>query len=55
MPVGELLRRMDSRELTEWMAYFALQQQQAGAEPKSASAADIKAAFAHRVRKAGSS
>lgn len=24
MPVGELLRRMDSRELTEWMAFFAV-------------------------------
>ena len=22
MPVGELLDRMDSRELTEWMAYY---------------------------------
>lgn len=25
MTVGELLRRMDSLELTEWMAFFELQ------------------------------
>ena len=25
MPVGELLRRMSSRELTEWMAFFSLE------------------------------
>lgn len=25
MPVGEMLRRMSSRELSEWMAYWQLQ------------------------------
>lgn len=25
MPVGELLRRMSSRELSEWMAFFRLE------------------------------
>jgi hypothetical protein len=25
MPVGEMLRRMDSREITEWMAYLQIQ------------------------------
>lgn len=24
MPVGEMLRRMDSREITEWRAFFLL-------------------------------
>lgn len=27
MTVGELLRRMDSREISEWMAYFHLEHQ----------------------------
>jgi hypothetical protein len=46
MPVGEMLNRMDSAELTEWIAYFKLQ------EPEKPKAKDvIKAQFANRVRR----
>lgn len=46
MPVGEMLNRMDSAELTEWIAYFKLQ------EPEKQKAKDvIKAQFANRVRR----
>lgn len=27
MPVGEMLRRMDSKELTEWRAYFKVEKE----------------------------
>ena len=33
MPVGEMLRRMDSAELTEWMAYIELKHKPAAKEP----------------------
>lgn len=46
MPVGELLRRMDSSEITEWMAFFRLNEQ-----PKPKAADVIKAQFAHRVKR----
>lgn len=46
MPVGEMLRRMDSAELTEWLAYFSLEN-----EPKKHDAKAIRAMFAHRVVK----
>lgn len=46
MPVGEMLQRLDSAELTEWIAYFKLQ------EPEKPKASDvIKAQFANRVRR----
>lgn len=45
-----MLTRMDSAEITEWMAYYALESEDAK-KPKSATAAEIKAAFAHRVKK----
>ena len=46
MPVGEMLKRLDSAELTEWVAYFKLQ------EPEKPKASDvIKAQFANRVRR----
>lgn len=46
MPVREMLRRMDSAEISEWMAYFNL------SEPEKPKAADIiKAQFANRVKK----
>jgi len=31
MPVGELLERMDSRELAEWQAYLSLESEQSDA------------------------
>jgi hypothetical protein len=33
MPVGEMLRRMSSAELTEWMAYYSIQSEQATDSP----------------------
>jgi hypothetical protein len=47
MPVGEMLRRMDSAELTEWVAYFNSQE-----EPKAKASDVLKAQFAHRVKRA---
>jgi hypothetical protein len=44
MPVGEMLRRIDSAELTEWIAYFRLQE-----APKKSTAETLKAQFGHRV------
>lgn len=29
MPVGEMLRRMTSRELTEWAAFFEIENEEA--------------------------
>lgn len=57
MPVGEMLRRLDSRELTEWRAYFELKGEERDKATRqgrkggkgAASAADIRAAFANRV------
>jgi hypothetical protein len=46
MPVGEMLRRMDSAEITEWMAYFKLE-----TLPKKKASDVIKAQFAHRVKR----
>lgn len=50
MTVGELLRRMDSREITEWLAYFQLRHEEANPAPPS-TAATLRAQFAHRVVK----
>jgi hypothetical protein len=48
MPVGEMLSRMDSAEISEWMAYFKILN--TGAEkPKAADM--IKAQFAKRVKR----
>lgn len=46
MPVGEMLRRMDSAEITEWMAYFREDQ-----APKKKASDVIKAQFANRVKR----
>lgn len=46
MPVGEMLRRMDSAELTEWMAYFELR----NAHEKPKSLKDQFAALASRKK-----
>jgi hypothetical protein len=44
MPVGVMLKSMDSAELTEWIAYFRLQ------EPEKPKAKDVlKAQFANRI------
>lgn len=49
MPVGEMLNRMSSAEITEWMAYYALERDES--KPKTTSAAELRAAFAHRVKR----
>jgi LPS sulfotransferase NodH len=46
MPVGEMLSRMSSAELTEWLAYFALER-----EPKKPDVKAIRASLQHLVRK----
>jgi hypothetical protein len=46
MPVGEMLRRMDSAEITEWLAYFRADQ-----APKAKAKDVIKAQFANRVKR----
>jgi hypothetical protein len=33
MPVGEMLLRMDSQEITEWIAYFQIQRDGPSAKP----------------------
>jgi hypothetical protein len=45
-----MLRRMDSREIAEWRAFFLLRQE-SQKKPKSSSAQELKALFAHRVVK----
>lgn len=52
MGVREMLDKIDSAELTEWQAYFALRAEDSGAAPRKASQADFRAAFASRVRRA---
>lgn len=47
MTVCDLLRRLDSAELTEWMAYYDLQ---ANPPPKPQSAAEVRAGFAALAR-----
>jgi hypothetical protein len=49
MPVGELLSRLTSAELTEWMAYFRLENEPE--PPKLRASTALKAMFAHRVKK----
>jgi len=46
MPVGEMLRRIDSAELTEWLAYFRIDE-----APKPKASDVIKAQFANRVKR----
>lgn len=48
MPVGEMLQRMDSSEITEWLAYFSVINEP---EKKVNSAELLKAQFAHRVKR----
>jgi hypothetical protein len=50
MPVGQMLRQMDARELAEWKAYFLIRKEQAE-KPKTTKANEFKALFAHRVVK----
>ena len=44
-----MLRRMDSREISEWQAYFAIKAE--GDKPKGTPADRLKAMFGHRVVK----
>jgi hypothetical protein len=50
MPVGEMLRRMDARELAEWRAYFSFKRRQAE-EPKKDAATELRRMFGGRVIK----
>lgn len=50
MPVGEMLRQMDSREISEWMAYMAIKSEPAPAKPEEAKA-KMRALFGNRVIK----
>lgn len=51
MPVGEMLTRMSSAEVTEWMAFLQLEEEAAKPKPKSNTPAELRAMFAHRVVK----
>lgn len=50
MPVGEMLSRMSSAELTEWMAYFKVIEEPE--KPKVKASQLLRAMFAHRIKKA---
>lgn len=50
MPVGEMLRRMDARELAEWRAYFSFKRKQAE-PPKKDAATELRQMFGARVIK----
>lgn len=50
MPVGEMLARMDSREISEWIAYFAVKNEPKKADPDEAKA-KLRAMFGGRVIK----
>lgn len=49
MTVRELLHRIDSHELTEWLAFMRLESEPP--KPPVQSAAEIRAGLAHLVRK----
>jgi hypothetical protein len=53
MPVGEMLSRISSAELTEWMAYFKLENQPE--QPRLKASDALRAMFAHRIKKKDSS
>ena len=50
MPVGEMLRQMDARELAEWRAYFSYKRKKAQGSKKDA-ATELRAMFGGRVVK----
>jgi len=50
MPVDEMLRRMNARELAEWRAYFAFKRRQAE-PPKQDAATELRRMFGSRVVK----
>ena len=49
MTLHQLLTNLDSREITEWQALFALRAEEK--KPRPATADDIRAAFAPRVQR----
>lgn len=53
MPVGEMLNRMSSAEITEWMAFFQIEDEANKPKPTGNTPAEIRAMFAHRVTKKG--
>jgi hypothetical protein len=48
MTVADMLRRISSSEITEWMAFYSVQ---AEPEKKVNTAEVLKAMFAHRVKR----
>lgn len=52
MPVGVMLAAMSSKEITEWMAYYAIRAEESNPK-KGNTPAEIRAMFAHRVKKKG--
>lgn len=51
MTVRELLERIDSAELTEWQAFFALLQEAGADEPAEPAGFDFKAQYQAHLRK----
>lgn len=51
MPVGEMLARMSSAEITEWMAFFQLEDEAGKPKKPGSTPAELRAMFAHRVIK----
>jgi len=49
MPVGEMLARMSSAEITEWMAFFQLEEEATKPKKPGSTPAELRAMFAHRV------
>jgi hypothetical protein len=45
-----MLRRMDSREISEWQAFFKLRHERSQPPPQSA-AVKLRAMWGHRVKK----
>jgi len=49
MTVGEMLSKMSSYEITEWIAYFKILEE--GDQPKAKTSDTLRAMFANRVVK----
>jgi hypothetical protein len=49
MPVGEMLQRMSSRELTEWMAYFKILEEPDPPKEKPKTSDLLRAMYATKI------
>lgn len=49
MPVGEMLERMSSREITEWMAYFKIQEEPPEEKPKPKASDVLRSMYATKI------